>query len=147
MRSLIGLMNFIPYWLTALVARLAIGLVFWNSGRTKVEGWNIFEVSEKTKFLFEQEYMLPLLPPELAALLAQVAEHVLPVFIILGLGTRFAALGLLAMTMVIEVFVYPQAYVQHGTWAAILLMLASQGAGKLSLDALLGHERVPAYSR
>jgi putative oxidoreductase len=147
MRSLIALPSLIPYWLTALVARLAIGLVFWNSARTKVEGWNIFQVSEKTKFLFMEEYKLPLLPAELAALLAQVAEHVLPVLIILGLGTRFAALGLLAMTIVIQLFVYPQAYVQHGTWAAILLMLASQGAGKLSLDALLGNGRVPAYSR
>ena len=139
MRTLIGLFERIPYSLTALVGRLAIGLVFWNSGRTKVEGWNIFAVSDKTKFLFTEEYMLPILPPETAALLAQVAEHVLPVFIILGLGTRFAALGLLAMTLVIEVFVYPQAYVQHGTWAAILLMLVSQGAGWLSLDRMTGN--------
>jgi putative oxidoreductase len=139
MRSLTSLFEMIPYWLSALVARLAVGLTFWNSGRTKVDGWNIFAVNDKSKFLFGEEYMLPFLSPELAALLAQIAEHALPVFLILGLFTRYAALGLLAMTVVIQIFVYPNAYVLHGTWAAILLMLVSQGAGKISVDSRLGH--------
>ena len=139
MSSLTGLFEKFPYWLTALVARLALGLTFWNSGRTKVDGWNIFAVNDKTKFLFGEEYMLPFLSPEMAALLAQIAEHTLPVLLIIGLGTRYAALGLLAMTVVIQIFVYPQSYVVHGTWAAILLMLVSQGAGKISVDSQLGH--------
>jgi putative oxidoreductase len=88
-------------------------------------------------FLFEQEYKVPLLSPWLAALLAQLAEHVFPVLIILGLATRFSALALLGMTLVIQIFVYPNAYVTHATWAAILLMLIKFGPGLVSIDALL----------
>lgn len=134
---LIGLLARIPHALIGLVGRLAIGLVFWNSGRTKVKGWNIFEVSDSTLFLFREEYKLPIVPPELAALAAQLAEHVLPALLIVGLATRFSALGLLIMTLVIQIFVYPNAYVVHGTWAAILLMLMKYGPGKLSLDYLI----------
>lgn len=127
----------IPHALVGLIGRLAIGLVFWNSGRAKVQGWNIFHVSDSTLFLFREEYKLPVIPPELAALAAQVAEHVLPVLLILGLATRFSALGLLIMTLVIQIFVYPNAYVVHGTWAAILLMLMKYGPGQISLDHLV----------
>ena len=135
--GLISLMTRIPHALIGLVGRLAIGLVFWNSGRTKVDGWNIFAVNDKTLFLFTEEYKLPIVPPGLAALGAQVAEHVLPALLIVGLATRFSALGLLVMTLVIQVFVYPNAYVLHGTWAAILLMLMKFGPGALSLDHLI----------
>ena len=135
--GLISLMTRIPHALIGLVGRLAIGLVFWNSGRTKVDGWNIFTVNDKTLFLFTEEYKLPIVPPGLAALGAQVAEHVLPALLIVGLATRFSALGLLVMTLVIQVFVYPNAYVLHGTWAAILLMLMKFGPGALSLDHLI----------
>ena len=135
--GLISLMTRIPHSLIGLIGRLAIGLVFWNSGRTKVDGWNIFAVNDKTLFLFTEEYKLPILPPGLAALGAQVAEHVLPALLIVGLATRFSALGLLVMTLVIQVFVYPNAYVLHGTWAAILLMLMKFGPGALSLDHLI----------
>ena len=127
----------IPYALLGLLGRLAIGLVFWNSGRTKVQGWNIFSVSDSTLFLFREEYKLPVIPPEFAALAAQVAEHVLPVLLVLGLFTRISATGLLIMTLVIQIFVYPNAYVVHGTWAAILLMLMKFGPGAISLDHLL----------
>ncbi len=135
--SLIGLLARVPLSLIALLGRLSIGLVFWNSGRTKVDGWNIFHVNEKTLFLFREEYKVPYLPPELAALMAQVAEHVLAALIIVGLATRFSALGLLIMTIVIQVFVYPGSYVLHGTWAAILLMLIKYGPGTLSVDHLI----------
>jgi putative oxidoreductase len=135
--TLIGLMSRIPHSLIALIGRLAIGLVFWKSGRTKVEGWDIFHVSDKTLFLFTEEYKVPVLPPEIAALLAQLAEHVLSALIIIGLATRFSALGLLGMTLVIQIFVYPDAYVLHGTWAAILLMLMKYGPGKFSIDHLI----------
>jgi putative oxidoreductase len=133
----IGLMSRIPYGIIAIIGRLAIGLTFWNSGRTKVEGWNIFHVSDKTLYLFREEYRLPFLPPEIAALMAQVAEHLLSALIILGLATRFSALGLFVMTVVIEIFVYPESYVVHGTWAAILLMLVKFGPGRLSADYLI----------
>ena len=135
--GLISLMTRLPYAVIGLIGRAAIGLVFWNSGRTKVDGWNIFAVNDKTMFLFTEEYKLPVVPPGLAALGAQVAEHVLPVLLIVGLATRFSALGLLVMTLVIQIFVYPHAYVLHGTWAAILLMLMKFGPGALSLDHLI----------
>ncbi|MFN0194524.1 MAG: DoxX family protein [Aestuariivirga sp.] len=132
--SLIRLFEQTPYWLVALLGRFAIAVVFWKSGRSKVDGWNIFTVNDKTAFLFQEEYKVPLLPPELSALMAQIAEHVLPVLLILGLATRFSALGLLVMTVVIQVFVYPNAYALHASWAAILLMLIKYGPGMVSLD-------------
>lgn len=135
--SLINLLARIPHSLIALIGRLAIALVFWNSGRTKVDGWNIFQVSDKTLFLFREEYKLPYVPPGIAALAAQVAEHALPVLLVIGLATRFSALGLFIMTMVIQIFVYPQSYVVHGTWAAVLLMLVKYGPGQLSADYLI----------
>lgn len=141
MRSMIAgvihLMQRIPQSLLALLGRLSIGLVFWKSGRTKVAGWDLFHVSDKTLFLFQEEYKLPYLPPGLAALVAQVAEQIFPVLLIVGLATRFSALALLGMTLVIQIFVYPNAYVVHGTWAAVLLMLMKYGPGKISLDHLI----------
>jgi putative oxidoreductase len=134
---LIGLLARIPHSLIGLVGRLSIGLVFWNSGRSKVDGWNIFHVNSKTLFLFREEYKVPYAPPELAALAAQVSEHLLPLLLFVGLATRFSALGLLIMTLVIQLFVYPGAYVLHGTWAAVLLMLIKYGPGSLSLDYLI----------
>lgn len=135
--SLINLLARIPHSLIGLIGRLAIALVFWNSGRSKVDGWNIFHVSDKTLFLFKEEYKLPFVPPELAALAAQIAEHALPALLVIGLATRFSALGLFIMTMVIQIFVYPNAYVVHGTWATILLMLVKYGPGKFSADYLI----------
>lgn len=133
----IGLMSRIPHSFIGLLGRLSIALVFWNSGRTKVEGWNIFYVNENTLTLFQEEYRLPYAPPELAALATQIAEHVLPALLVIGLATRFSALGLLIMTLVIQIFVYPGAYAVHGTWATILLMLVKYGPGALSVDRLL----------
>lgn len=135
----------IPYSLIALLARFAIAAVFWNSGQTKVQGLAInfvtgeFQLgwpalSDSAVALFRDEYRVPLLPPELAAVLAAGAEHVFPILLLAGLATRFSALALLGMTLVIQLFVYPGAYATHGTWAAVLLLLAARGAGTLSLD-------------
>lgn len=135
--SVIRLFERIPHSILALLGRLAIGLVFWNAGRTKVVGWNIFHVNDKTLFLFREEYKVPYLPSEIAALAAQIAEHVLPALLIIGLATRFSALGLLVMTLVIQIFVYPSAYITHGLWAAVLMMLIKHGPGQISLDHLL----------
>lgn len=129
-----ALMAAIPYWLIALVARLSIAGVFWRSGQTKVEGWHI---TDATLFLFKDEYKLPLIDPTLAAYLATFAEHFFPVLLVIGFATRFAALSLLIMTLVIQIFVYPDAWPTHGTWAACFLILMAQGAGKLSLDHLI----------
>jgi putative oxidoreductase len=133
----ISLMELFPYSLLALLGRLSVGLVFWNSARTKVEGWDIFHVNEGTLQLFTEEYKLPIIPPYIAALLAQLAEHTFSILIIIGLATRFSALALCLMTLVIEIFVYPDAYVLHGTWATVLLMLVKFGAGNLSVDQLI----------
>ena len=143
--SIVAVLSRIPHSFIALVGRLAIAGVFWKSGQTKIEGLQIDIVegtfqfgwprlAESTVDLFRDEYRLPLLPPDLAATLAALGEHALPILILLGLGTRFAALGLLVMTAVIQVAVYPGAWPTHGVWAAVLLWLISRGPGAVSLD-------------
>jgi putative oxidoreductase len=126
-----GMLARIPDAPVQLFARLAIAPVFWLSGRTKVDGW---EIKDTTFFLFRHEYQVPLLPPELAAYLATAAEHALPVLLVIGLATRFAALGLLGMTFVIQVFVYPEAWTVHALWAALLVVIVARGPGAWSLD-------------
>jgi uncharacterized membrane protein YphA (DoxX/SURF4 family) len=125
-----------PHSLIALAARLALAGIFWMSGRTKVEG--VFTITDTTYLLFREEYKLPLIPPEWAAPMAAVAEHLFPVLLVLGLATRLSALALLGMTLVIQVFVYPDAWPTHLSWAALMLYLAGRGAGSLSLDRWLG---------
>ena len=125
-----------PHGLIALAARFALAGIFWMSGRTKVEG--AFTITDTTYLLFREEYKLPLIPPEWAAPMATVAEHVFPVLLVLGLCTRLSALALLGMTLVIQVFVYPDAWPTHLSWAALLLYLAGRGAGVVSLDRGLG---------
>jgi putative oxidoreductase len=144
----IGLMEKIPHSLIAFIARFSIAAVFWKSGQTKVEGLAIdlldgtFQLgwprlADSTIPLFQSEYHVPLLAPEVAAHMAAFAEHFFPVLILIGFATRFSALALLGMTLVIEVFVYPDAYPTHGTWAAVLLYLMATGPGKLSIDHLI----------
>lgn len=128
----------VPDALVALVSRVFPALVFWQSGQTKVEG---FAIKDSTWFLFEHEYALPLIPHEAAAVMATVAEHLLPVLLILGLFARLSALGLLGMTAVIQVFVYPDAWMTHGLWAAPLMAVVARGPGRWSLDHLAGIER------
>ena len=122
-----------PHSLLALVNRVGIAAIFWMSARTKVEGW--FTISDSAYLLFREEYKLPLLPPELAAHLATYAEHLFPLLLVLGLATRLSAAALLAMTLVIQVFVYPAAWPAHLGWATLLLYLVGRGPGALSLDA------------
>ena len=133
-RWTIGLMEQIPYWLVALIARVPIAAVFWRSGQTKVDGWNIFQVNDSAVLLFENEFQLPLLNPLFAAHITAIAEHVFPVLLVLGLATRYSALALLVMTAVIQIFVYPDAWPTHGTWAACFLILIARGPGAVSLD-------------
>ncbi|MEP7245661.1 MAG: DoxX family protein [Gammaproteobacteria bacterium] len=136
MNTLAGVVErILPSWLLLLVARLGIASVFFLSGRTKVDG--LLSITPSTYALFADEYRVPLLPPELAAHLATYSEHLFPLLLALGLFTRISALALLGMTLVIEVFVYPDAWPTHLTWAAILLPLIACGAGKVSLDRLL----------
>ena len=128
----------VPEWLIALLCRLGIAGVFFLSARTKVDG--IITLKEQTFTLFQYEYNLPLLPPDAAAYLATYAEHVLSIALVLGIMTRLSALGLLGMTLVIQVFVYPDAWPTHLVWAGPLIYLIGRGGGALSIDRLL---RIP----
>ena len=130
--------RFLPDWLLLLIARFAIASVFFLSGRTKVEG--LLTITPSTYALFEDEYQVPLLSTNVAAHLATYAEHLFPILLVLGLLTRVSALALFGMTLVIQLFVYPDAWPTHLTWAAILLPLIGRGGGKLSLDRLF---RIP----
>jgi putative oxidoreductase len=122
----------LPLDLLLLVQRLGIAAVFFQSGRTKVEG--LFTIPQTTIDLFELEYALPLLPPKLAAYLAAGAEHLFPVLLVLGLFTRLSATALLGMTLVIQIFVYPDAWPTHLSWVGLMLPLIALGGGKLALD-------------
>ena len=126
----------VPHWLLALAARVAVAAIFFFSGRTKVEGW--LTVSDTAYMLFREEYKVPLLPPEVAAHMATYAEHLFPALLVLGLFTRLSALGLLFMTAVIQVFVYPDAWPTHLSWAGLMLYLIGRGAGPISLDRAVG---------
>ena len=119
-----------------LVARLGVAGVFFMSGRTKVDG--ILHITDSTYSLFETDYKIPLIPPYYAAHLATYQEHLFPILLVLGLFNRVAALGLLGTTTVIEVFVYPDAWPTHLSWAGLLLPIIFRGGGKFSLDYLLG---------
>ncbi|MFV0245502.1 MAG: DoxX family protein [Qingshengfaniella sp.] len=137
-RRLNSLLSRIPLDVVRLMLRVFPAMVFFTSGRTKVEG--VFSIKESTWFLFEHEYALPLIPSSFAAIMATTAEHVLPILLILGLGTRLSTLGLLGITLVIQIFVYPGAWVTHGLWVSALPALITLGPGTLSLDRLLGLE-------
>ncbi len=126
------LTSLISHGLLALCARVAVGAIFFLSGRTKVDGF--LTVNDSAYTLFREDYKVPLLPPEFAAHMATYAEHIFPILLVLGLFTRLSALALLGMTAVIQLFVYPDAWPTHLSWAALLLYLAARGAGPVSLD-------------
>jgi putative oxidoreductase len=158
MKAVLELFERIPHSLIALLGRFSIAAVFWKSGQTKIEGFALdllggeFQfgwprLAESTIPLFQEEYRLPLVPPEIAAYAAATAEHVFPVLLLIGFGTRFSALALLVMTLTIQVFVYPSAYPTHGVWATVLLYLLARGPGRFSVDHWLGSRSSPSGSR
>ncbi|QUT05520.1 DoxX family protein [Sphingobium phenoxybenzoativorans] len=139
----------LPTSFLLLVDRLGIAAVFFLSGRTKVEG--VLTITPGTYDLFRTEYALPLIPPEIAAHAATYSEHIFPILLVLGLCTRGAASALLAMTLTIQLFVYPDAWPTHLSWAGLMLPLVALGGGQWSLDAVLrrrikGNARWPAES-
>jgi len=121
----------IPWTVLALPMRVAGFAVFWRAGAVKLDSW------ESTLMLFREEYQVPVLPPDFAAYLATSVELAGSVLLLVGLATRLSALAFLAMTAVIQVFVYPEAWPSHVQWLAFLLPLAARGGGGLSLDALM----------
>lgn len=131
MKQIIAYFEQIPTSIIALLARLLPATIFWRSGLTKIDDF------EKTIDLFKDIYALPIIPHVPAAYLATAAELTLPILLVLGLFTRFAALALLGMTLVIQIFVFPTSYMEHGLWAVCFLILMKYGAGIFSLDALI----------
>jgi putative oxidoreductase len=117
----------IPLDLLLLVQRFGIAAIFFLSGRTKVEGW--FTLTDSTFYLFQTDYALPFISPTPAAYAATTAEHLFPILLVLGLFTRFSAAALLGMTLVIEIFLYPDAWPTHLSWAGLLLPLIAMAAG------------------
>jgi len=146
-----GLLGMLPYWLIALGARAALIRVFWWSARTKAvdgslipQSLDAFKLNDTAVYLFTEEYKVHLfgavydLPnPPVLATLAMIAEHTFPVLLLLGLGTRFAGLGLLGMCLFIET-IYPEAYNEHLPWAVCAMVLIKWGGGFFSLDHWIG---------
>ena len=123
-----------------LLTRLALAQVFWSSGRTKVVEGSWFQMDETQYYLFE-EFGLPI-SPQIMVPMSMYAEFFLPILVALGLFTRIGAAGLLGMTLVIQFFVFPEAWWPvHSLWAALALVLISRGGGLFSLDAIAGSVR------
>lgn len=127
------------HWVGLLAARLLVARVFLLSGLTK---WDGFTIREDTFYLFSDEYFgkyaLPTPMINVFAVAASVAEIALPILLIFGLFTRAAALGLFVMTLVIQVFVYPDAWWPvHAWWAVVLFLIILHGPGAASLDRRL----------
>jgi putative oxidoreductase len=122
----------------ALFVRIALAAPFFLSGRTKLAEGSWFEISDTTYLLFENDYSGVPLPPHFAAVAATVSEHLWPLLLVLGLATRLSAAALIGMSMVIQIFVYPDAWWNlHMTWVALGLIILVMGPGRYSLDHAL----------
>lgn len=132
---LVDTCEMLPYSLLALLCRWSAAANFWRSGRSKVHG--LFTLNETTFDLFREEYRVPLIPPDIAAVMAATAEHVLSILLVIGLASRLSAFGLFGMTMVIQIFVYPENWPDHLLWSAVLLSVVARGPGGWSLDRLV----------
>lgn len=136
-----------PWYLALLAIRMDVAWQFFKSGLTKISGvqWHVifpqFEIGDNTFFLFNDEYHVPLLNPDVAAYIATYTELLMPVLLVLGLFTRGAALMLFGLNAVavISYFsgLWPQGLVDHGIWALLLATLLLRGPGTVSLDALI----------
>ena len=125
----------LPESVMLLFVRIALAGVFWRSGRSKLDEGSWFTISDMSYELFRTEYAGVPLPPDLAAVAATGAEHLFPALLVLGLFTRLSAFALLAMTMVIQIFVYPEAWWPvHALWVALALVLIVRGGGLFSID-------------
>ena len=135
LKTLIARLEAVPLSVNSLLCRLAAATVFWRSGQTKVHGF--FQIDESTFDLFRDEYKLPLIPPEIAAYAATISEHLFSALLVIGLASRLSAAALFGMTMVIEIFVYPDSWPDHLLWSAVLLVVVFRGPGKWSADHYL----------
>jgi len=130
-RRVLAWLDRVPHTVLAIPLRLAVATVFWNSAMAKLANW------ESALYLFQEDYNVPLIPPEPAAAYLAVSIELAAPVLLMGLATRPVALVLLGMTTVIQVFVYPLAWPTHIQWAAMLLVLLTRGPGKLSIDWLI----------
>ncbi|HLW91133.1 MAG TPA: DoxX family protein [Roseiarcus sp.] len=138
--------SLVPMSLTMLALRLALSVPFWRSGQTKWDGF--LTLSFGAKALFAEEYKLhifgseyPYPAPEAMATLSALGETCLPVLLVLGLGARYAALGIFAMTAIIQLTV-PDGWANfHLPWASMALAIITFGPGRIALDYLLGIDR------
>jgi putative oxidoreductase len=128
---ILGALDRTPFSIVQLLIRVSIGAVFWSAGLTKIKSW------PATVALFQNEYHVPLITPTIAASMATAVELSCPILLFLGLGTRLATVPMLVQSFVIAVFVYPEEWVEHLTWASLLLALLVRGPGSLALDHLI----------
>ena len=131
----------VPVWLASLVLRFGIAIPFWKSGLTKWDGFGV--LSETPPLLFENEFLLHILGmeynfpfPIFMAYASSIGEIILPILVVLGLFTRFAGVGLLFMTLLIQL-TFPDAWPLHFTWAAMAIGVIHLGGSRVSLDSLL----------
>lgn len=134
----------VPEGIALLFTRVALAGIFWRSARTKVEEGSLLTIRDSTFFQFSDApfNQVPVLNGDLGAYVTTYTEHLLPVLLLFGLATRLGALGVLAMTLVIQAFVFPEAAVwwqTHILWVALALVLIVRGGGLFSLDRLIGH--------
>ncbi|MDA1184419.1 MAG: DoxX family protein [Acidobacteria bacterium] len=120
-----------PLSILQLGMRIGVGAVFFKAGLIK------YNSPEFTLLLFRDEYQVPLLPPEVAAQMAMVQELTIPILLFVGLATRLATLPMLGMILVIQTFVYPEAWTDHFMWASALVFVLTRGPGVFSLDHLI----------
>lgn len=159
--SFIAACSFVPYALVAFGLRLLMARVFFLDGQTRIDGPRLtlnlqdyvnadflrgfdfsvvlpMQVKAQTFTAFAVQYPPMPVPPAIAAYLVSYAEFLLPLMLVLGFATRFAAVGLLVMTAMISFFVLPQAFLTtHIFWAAILMVLISRGPGQISIDHVI----------
>lgn len=142
----------IPYALVAIACRIAAAAPFWRSGQSKLEGadifgvkYELFSLKASKVYLFAEEFGFPDAIAPTAAQLAALGENLLPPLLLVGLASRLSAVGLLIMTAVIQLYVFPEELLSpegnwalHLSWAAPLLVIARSGPGAISLDSILG---------
>ena len=137
-RVTLALAGMVGEGLALLFLRIAFAGIFWRSGRTKIVEGSWITISDTTTALFSEDYAGVPLPPDIAAVAATAAEHLFPILLVIGLATRLSAGALLAMTLVIQFFVYPDAWWPvHSLWVAMALVLIARGGGLYSVDQLL----------
>jgi putative oxidoreductase len=140
-RTILSRLEAVPLSVNGLICRFAVAGVFWRSGETKVH--DFFYLNDSTYDLFSDEYKVPLLPPEVAAVVATISEHLFSALLVIGLASRLSAGALFGMTLVIEIFVYPESWPDHLMWAASLIFIILRGPGTWSVDHLIRKKFVP----